>query len=101
VTENEQEAAAIVALSDTIAEMWGRFAAALDAAGARGRAEVAAKVRELADAWEQIASRSAFVAREHDIHWSFAQRLRALADEADREARPAPSPHLTDRRTEP
>jgi hypothetical protein len=87
VSENQQEAAAIVALSDTIAEMRGKIAAALDAAEARGRAEMAAELRTpcrhcssraLLDGWHAYGQRKCCPDCDH----------RDLADEADREARP-------------
>jgi hypothetical protein len=56
--------------------------AMLDAAEARGRAEVAAKVRELADELGGLGD----TAPSHQQVWT-ANTLRALADEADREAR--------------
>jgi hypothetical protein len=69
--------------------------AMLDAERARGRAEVAAKVRELAADYDDGSEWGTWRHAGYEIRG----RLLDLADEADREARPAPSPHPTDRRT--
>jgi hypothetical protein len=79
VSDYEQKAAGV--LADVLAAM-------RETGRAEGRAEVAAKVRELAELFDALGTKGLLNGHKRDAYVHAAERLRALADEANREARP-------------